>query len=167
MMRDLTEQQQNFVTAFTSTPGAIGNASEAARRAMYSEKSARDIGQQLLAKPHVRAAIEEANRAQISGSLASKAVDVLRGIIEDENAPPKLRLDAAKTALDRAGYIAPKAREPSDPRNAKLGLGDLSTHELQGYVAYLQAMKNKADPAAEDDNTAEVATPRLVGSASA
>ena len=158
-MRDLTEQQSEFVIAFTSTPGAIGNASEAARRARYSEKSARDIGQQLLAKPHVRAAIEEANRAQISGSLASKAVDVLRSIIEDEAAPLKIRLDAAKTVLDRSGHIAPKAREPSDPGNVKLGLGDLSAQKLQGYIAYLREMKEKADPAAE---IADAAVPRLV-----
>ena len=64
-MPNLTDQQQAFVTAFTSDPGAIGNASEAARRAGYSEKSARDIGRQLLAKPHVRAAVEEANRDQL------------------------------------------------------------------------------------------------------
>ena len=144
-VRDLTEQQQNFVTAFTSTPGAIGNASEAARRAMYSEKSARDIGQQLLAKPHVRAAIEEANRAQISGSLASKAVDVLRAIIDDESAPPKLRLDAAKTVLDRAGFIAPKAEERSQEDEAEHGLSALSTDELRAYIAVEKAKLRQSE----------------------
>src|SRR5438309_741957 len=72
--RALTEQQQRFVTAFTIDPGAIGNASEAARRAGYSEHSAREIGRQLLDKPHVQVAIREANQRQISGQMATKAI---------------------------------------------------------------------------------------------
>ncbi len=134
-MPNLNDQQQAFVTAFTSDPGAIGNASEAARRAGYSEKSARDIGRQLLAKPHVRAAVEEANRDQISGALASKAVAVLEGIIDDETAAPKLRLDAAKTILDRAGYIAPKAPESPKPESEVDALDAMNLEQLKKFVA--------------------------------
>ena len=45
-MRDnkLTDMQALFVLHFTSTHGAIGNASEAARRAGYSEKTAAEQG---------------------------------------------------------------------------------------------------------------------------
>jgi phage terminase small subunit len=105
-MRDLTPQQTEFVVHYTSTPEAIGNAAEAARRAGYSEASAREIGRQLLDKPHVRAAVDEANRRAVSGRLTTKAVALLERVIEDEAAPLKTRVDAAKAVLDRAGWTA-------------------------------------------------------------
>lgn len=105
-MRDLTPQQADFVLHYTSTPDAIGNAAEAARRAGYSETSARELGRQLLDKPHVRTAVDEANRRAVSGRLTTKAVALLERVIEDESAPLKVRVDAAKAVLDRAGWTA-------------------------------------------------------------
>jgi phage terminase small subunit len=64
---ELTEKQRAFVLAFTSEPGAVGNASEAARRAGYSEQSARDIGRQLLDKLHVQAAIPPPREGCVPG----------------------------------------------------------------------------------------------------
>ena len=130
-MPNLNDQQQAFVIAYTSDPGAIGNASEAARRAKYSVKSARDIGRQLLAKPHVKAAVDAALRDHISGALASKAVEVLEGIIGDETAAPKLRLDAAKTILDRSGLIAPKAAERPKPESEVDALDAMNLEQLK------------------------------------
>ena len=133
-MRDLTEKQAAFVMAFTAEPGAIGNASEAARRAGYSKKSAAEIGRQQLEKPAVRAAIDEANRAQISGALASKAVDVLREIVNDKDAPQKLRLDASKTILDRAGFVAPKAEERPQHDSQMDKLRDMNVKQLENFI---------------------------------
>jgi phage terminase small subunit len=100
-MRDLTDQQAAFVTHYTSTPGAIGNAAEAARRSGYSEASARDLGHQLLNKPHIRAAVESSNRENLSGRLYTKAVGLLERLLDDETASAKVRLDAAKVVVDR------------------------------------------------------------------
>ena len=136
-MRELTDQQQRFVIEFTSGNGAIGNASEAARRAGYSEKTAAEQGRQLLNKPHVVAAIEEANRGLINGSLTTLALDVIQKILEDEDANPRLRLDAAKTALDRAGYIAPKA--PEAPERLEKPLSELSVQELEDFIRQRRA----------------------------
>lgn len=105
-MRDLTPQQTEFVVHYTSTLEAIGNAAEAARRAGYSEASAREIGRQLLDKPHVRAAVDEANRRAVSGRLTTKAVALLERVLGDDNEPTKVRVDAAKAVLDRAGWTA-------------------------------------------------------------
>src|SRR5262245_37613497 len=91
--RRLTDLQTRFVYAFTNVEGCIGNASAAARHAGYSEESSRVVGYQLLHKPHVLAAIDRANRELIGGELASKAVRVLKQIIDDEKAPMKLRLE--------------------------------------------------------------------------
>ena len=148
-MRSLTEQQAAFVAAFTGEPGAIGNAAEAARRAGYSRRSAGELGRELLTKPHVRAAIYDANRAQINGKLATKAVEVLQGILEDDTAAPKLRLDAAKTVLDRAGYIAPKAEERPQPESEADKLNKLSIEQLEAFVADQEA---KLDQAAGEES---------------
>ena len=132
-MPDLTDMQADFVAAFTSEPGCIGNATKAALHVGYSAKSAREIGRQQLVKPRIRAAIDEALREQLGGSLASKAVDVLREIIHDESSPQKLRLDAARTVLDRAGIIAPKAMEPT-PAGSKADLASMSLEELATFI---------------------------------
>ncbi|MEZ5825232.1 MAG: terminase small subunit [Geminicoccaceae bacterium] len=135
-MPKLTQQQQQFVVEYTSGLGAIGNASEAARRAGYSERSAAELGRQLLEKPHVRAAIDEAFKGQISGALAAKAVGVLSGILDDESAPVKVRLDAAKTVLDRAGLGAkPVVAEPEAQEDP---LEDFSVNELELLLAHFK-----------------------------
>ena len=50
----LTEKQKRFIDYYIET----GNASEAARRAGYSEKTAGWIGQENLQKPTIKAAID-------------------------------------------------------------------------------------------------------------
>ena len=132
-MRDLTEQQRAFVAHLTGTPGAIGNAAEAARLAGYSTRSAKEIAADLLHKPHVRAAVDEAMRAQISGPLAAKAVEVLARILADEGAPLKVRLDAAKTILDRAGVIAVRPEEAARGREEKPP-AEMSIAELEDFI---------------------------------
>ena len=132
-MSELTEKQAAFVVAFTSEPGCVANATKAALHVGYSEKSAREIGRQQLEKPKIKAAIYEANRAMLGGSLASKAIDVLREIIHDKEAPQKLRLDAAKTVLDRAGLSALKAAEQTPPGQEK-DLASLSLEELETFI---------------------------------
>ena len=62
MSRGLTPKQAVFVREYLVSL----NASEAARRAGYSVKTATWIGPQLLAKTHVAAAIEEAQRARLA-----------------------------------------------------------------------------------------------------
>lgn len=61
MPRDLTAKQALFVREFL----ACLNASEAARRAGYSPRTAHRIGQQLMAKTTIAAAIEEQQRARL------------------------------------------------------------------------------------------------------
>ena len=92
-MRNLTEHQAAFVAAFTSDPTCMGNASASAVRAGYAEKHSRELGRQLLDKPHVRAAVDAGLRRQISGSLAAKAVHLLERVLDDEAAPLKVRVE--------------------------------------------------------------------------
>lgn len=54
-MRKLTEKQKRFADYYIET----GNATEAARRAGYSEKTARAIGNENLTKPNIKSYIEK------------------------------------------------------------------------------------------------------------
>lgn len=141
-MRDdggLTEPQRKFVAAFTSEPGCIGNASKSAISAGYSERSAAELGRQNLEKPKILEAIHEANRRQISGALAAKSVEVIEGILNDPDAHPKLKLEAAKTVLDRAGYVAPRAPEAAEMKPKRPS--EMSIAELERSVADMRAQQ--------------------------
>ena len=142
----LTEMQVAFVLHFTSTPGAIGNASESARRAGYSERTAAEQGRQLLDKPHVQAAITDANKAQISGAMASKATALLDRIVDDESVSLRLRFDAAKSILDRAGYVPPKAAEPGEGGDKPLE--EMSVQELEALIRRLDERQKSSGASA-------------------
>lgn len=68
----LTEKQRRFVDYYIET----GNASEAARRAGYSEKTAGWIGQENLQKPTIKAAID-ARLKELEDKRIAKADEVL------------------------------------------------------------------------------------------
>lgn len=136
---DLTEKQAAFVLAFTSEAGTVGNGAESARRAGYAPKHVRVQAQQLLALPHVKTAIDAANRAALSGRISTKSIALLERVVDDEAQPMKLRVEAAKTVLDRGGFGPPTASE----RNADAGergggrklLNELSPEELDARIA--------------------------------
>lgn len=82
----LTPKQKKFCDYYIET----GNASEAARRAGYSEKTARAIGQENLTKPAVMAYISERMKNQDRERVASADeviafyTAVMRGEVKDQ-----------------------------------------------------------------------------------
>ena len=118
----LTEKQKRFIDYYIET----GNASEAARRAGYSEKTAGWIGQENLQKPTIKAAID-ARLKDLEDKRIAKADEVLqfltstlRGEVKEERVvvegtgegrsdarlikvqvSARDRLDAAKSLLKR------------------------------------------------------------------
>ena len=71
----LTEKQKRFIDAYIET----ANGAEAARRAGYSEKTARDIATENLAKPNIQKEIEKRTKELETKRIAS-AQEVLEGI---------------------------------------------------------------------------------------
>ena len=128
----LTDRQRAFVRAYIAN-GA--NATDAASQAGYSNPESE--GWRLRQLPHIIAAIHAEIARTIGDDLASLAVGVVRDILRDPAAPLKLRLDAAKTALDRAGYIAPKAADPAAP--AEKPKSEMTLAELEAELAKLKA----------------------------
>lgn len=77
MAKGLTNKQRVFVREYLRD----FNATQAALRSGYSERSARSIGQENLTKPDIAAAIDE--RIMSADEAAAKLTDIARGDIAD------------------------------------------------------------------------------------
>ena len=73
---DLTARQERFVSEYC----ALGNGSEAARRAGYSHRTAREMASENLTKPAIQAAIL-ARRAEYRTVIEITKSDVVGGIL--------------------------------------------------------------------------------------
>lgn len=116
-MPKLTDKQTAFVREYLVDL----NATQAAVRAGYSERTASRIGPQLLGKNWVREAIEKA-QAKRARRVEIKAEDVLRGVIE----------------------VTTQARESGDLKTALKG------YELQGKHLGMWTEKVKQEVSGPD-----------------
>lgn len=113
---NLTPKQKAFADAYIET----GNASEAARRAGYSEKTAGAIGGENLEKPAIIAYIKErmdaleAQRVASADEVMRFFSSVMRGEVKDQfglDASLQDRLNAGKELMKRYAAIEPKAEK--------------------------------------------------------
>lgn len=129
-MTQPTGNQEAFALAYVANGG---NATKAAREAGYSANSSRQIGSHLLAKSHVQAAIREAQFRALNGPLASKALAVLETALDLANEVPwGVRVDAARTVLDRAGLVLTEQPQKQP---------DAAAHNLSALLSRLVAAK--------------------------
>ena len=137
----LTEKQQRFVDYYIET----GNASEAARKAGYSEKTCRVTGQENLQKPAIKSAIGKrlqelkSSRTATLSEILEFMTAVMRGeVIEDvivtegtgdgcsearimqKQASARDRLEAAKALEKRLGRFVDLEKEEQQLRIEKL-----------------------------------------------
>ncbi len=161
-MRELTRKQERFVTNFVTNGG---NGADAARKAGFSARTAREHAYALLHIPHVRAAIRAEQERVLRCNLATRALGVLEAIMPDEIAPAGARVDAAKTLLDRAGL-------PALPHNAARdviefdgrALVEMTADELQQVILKSRAMQAKLAAGETIDVGPEPAAERLLSS---
>jgi hypothetical protein len=69
--------------------------------------------------------------------MAPAALTVLGDLMDDEESSAKIRLDAAKTILDRAGFVPPKASEA--PTVGAKPLHEMTRDELAARVHQLRS----------------------------
>ena len=129
MTTEILDQQRAFAEAYVL---GCGNATKAAIDAGYSAASARQTASRLLHTPHVQEAIRRAQTHALKGRLASKAQGVLEKILDDDSAPAGVRVDAAKTVLDRAAL--PAVRVPEGEQDIGKPLSELSLNELDDFI---------------------------------
>lgn len=103
---DLTSKQKTFADEFLK----CGNATEAAKRAGYSEKSARQMGTENLSKPSISSYIQERQKQIDDERIADIAEiqrfysSVLRGEVKDQfglDASLETRIAAGRELMKR------------------------------------------------------------------
>lgn len=83
--------------------------------------------------------LREALTDHMSTELAPKAVRILDEIMSDDKVTPRVRVDAAKALMDRAGY-SPAAIDPdARRRGSDASLAEMSMDDLRAFVAYGRA----------------------------
>lgn len=129
---ELTPKQKKFCDYYIET----GNASEAARRAGYSEKTARTIGQQNLAKRAIKDYISERMNNQDRERVASADeviafyTAVMRGEVKDQfgiEASLSDRLKAGENLMRRYDKIG--AGEKSDGNSGVIMMPEIGGDE--------------------------------------
>lgn len=76
--------------------------------------------------------LREALKDHMSTELAPKAVRILDEIMSDTEMPARVRVDAAKTLLDRAGFTP--AAVAADAPPADDSMANWTTEQLQAFV---------------------------------
>ena len=133
----LTEQKKLFVDEYIRAN--CKNATQAAKNAGYSPKTAGSQAHDLLKTPEVQAYLSERKAAfvkDIQEELvfhAKEALDVLHEILQNPAAQDKDRIAAAREFLDRAGFKSPEQVNLSGEIRSNPFAG-LTTDELRRLV---------------------------------
>lgn len=119
----MTEKQRRFADYFIET----GNAAEAARRAGYSPRSAKQIGEKNMTKHDVSAYIKgrlaelDASRIAAANEVMIFYTAVMRGEVKDNfgfDAQLTDRLNAAKELMKRLAAVDDRQRDTLDRLDA-------------------------------------------------
>lgn len=106
MERILTDKQSSFVDEYLKDY----NATQAAIRSGYSERTASTSGYKNIKKVEIQEEIEKRQEAsrkllqQRFSTDAERARAIMFDIMDSPESPPAVRLNAAKDFLDRAGF---------------------------------------------------------------
>ncbi len=138
----LTPRQQRFVDEYI----LCGNSSEAARRAGYSVRTARQIGSENLSKPDIQAAIEAARRREAEYWQLQKhdVIEALFGAIEMAKAQvnPAVMIRGLVEIAKMLGYYEPERVQielSDDAERLKAKYAAMSDEELLAVIDGKQA----------------------------
>src|SRR6266566_7061884 len=137
-IQELTAQQRAFVEAFVEH----GDACRAAKDAGYTGTTLRIAHIQLLGAPRVAFAIAMAARRRLARAVPM-ALNTLEYLVQNAQSE-KVKLDASKAILDRAGLVPP-APPKDDSNTPEAPLHELSYEALRAKVEQFE--KELADRA--------------------
>ena len=136
-MDGLTEQQQRFVAEFVSNGG---NGRQACIAAGYAEDSASQSAYKLLRKEHVLLAIRR-EEMRVLGAMSAQALHVIQSLMADPGVSPAVRLDCAKTTLDRSGFVSVRSPSQAVVPGIDKPLNECSMDELRALVGALESIE--------------------------
>lgn len=154
----MNDRQKAFCEYYAENP----NATDAARRAGYSEKTAYSIGQENLKKPELLAYIRrlQAEAAEIRIASVQEAKAVWSDIMRDPDQRAADRIRAGELIAKAAGAFLHFRPDPNDP--GLYAVGEASDEDV---VIYLPAVGDLAECETDEDDdpdalqTMEVNTP--------
>lgn len=147
-----TEKQKEFVRLC----GLGFDLADCAKQAGYETAHAGSIARALLQQPRILAAVQ-IETARNLATLAPVATRVLGQFIADETLDKRLRVVCIKTALDRAGHIAPRAQAPHS--GVETPLNEMSTTELRALADKLEGeLAGRAAPVSATAKPAKAKT---------
>lgn len=125
----LTYLEETFVTRYLES----GDAAQSVILSGYAEGNARTESWRLLNRPRIARAIAAAAVLRFA-ALVPVALHLIETFVREDKWPAKVRLDAAKTLLDRAGHVPPR---PKDERSADMPIHEMDVGELRALSARL------------------------------
>ena len=160
----MTEKQKKFADYYLQT----GNATESAKKAGYSEKTAKETGYENLTKPHIKSYIEERiaklDKKRIADieEVMQFYSGVMRGEVKDRfdlDAALTDRLNAGKEIMKRFQVVEKtKVEIETELQKAKLELLKAQTLKITGDDeseieddGFLEALAGKAAEDWEDE----------------
>ena len=123
---DLTFKQQSFVSYLVAENK---NPTEACRLAGYSYP--KETAYKLTRNPSVILLIQQERRRLYSTDLSIIAVNTLKNIMQDPDAPASARVSASRTALELAGDIG---KHSQSQRNYEQNLAEMTPEELSAII---------------------------------
>ena len=131
---DLTFKQQSFVSYLVAENK---NPTEACRLAGYSYP--KETAYKLTRNPSVILLIQQERRRLYSTDLSIIAVNTLKNIMQDPDAPASARVSASRTALELAGDIGKNAIDSSDGKD----LSELTPDQLGRLIDNWEEQRSK------------------------
>ena len=155
----LSPQQEAWVDAYVENGGDVFKAAETAGLT-------RDQGRELLKDARARAAVELKRDTEIKTRVASKALSVMEGLLDDPAAPAHVKATVAKWFLEASGHglsavaasLQLGLKKQSEQDLSKLSVSELEDIALRGRKAW-EAMKGTANKVLTDGHQTIDVTP--------
>lgn len=149
--RTLSDKQQRFVAEYLVDL----NATRAAIRAGYSEKTARSVGSENLAKPDIAAAIARAQSKVEKKAewTAAERLIALKTIFDGTaKEDPRVAVSAIAEANKMQGSYAPRKNELTGPNGGpvKIDLTNLPPDEIERLISLFGHLASVSDDDVED-----------------
>src|SRR5215470_16344145 len=139
-IQELNAQQRAFVESFIEH----GDARRAAKEAGYKETVVRTADLQMLGAPRIAFAIAMAARGRLARAVPM-ALNTLEYLAQNAQSE-KVKLDASKAILDRAGLVPP-APPKEDKNVTEKSLNELTLEELRALADKLESeLAGRATP---------------------
>jgi len=129
--RNVTDQQAKFCEIYVENGGDWRKALVEAGYSCATTAAMEIIRKQLMKQSHVIAYIRQVQKDTLTGEIATLSLGVIKEILIDKEVNPRIRLDAAKFGIEKAGLDEARFELPNS-------LETLTLSDLQSMLSETQ-----------------------------